>query len=369
MPAPTIIAMPFLITDSEQCALAVGVNAVGGIGPDAVALSALADLPRVAIITISADRPATIQRLTPRIVVKLAGATLGATPRELQDGAEIEIGGLRLHYHMASPAESNAGPRASELATEVLPAMSAPARPAQLVELSTGRTIAITARELTVGRGEDCTIVLSGKGLSRRHAMLRAAGAAWAISDESTNGTFVNGDRVVGERTLAAGDIIAFGEEQFRFELVAAGARPRISAATAVLPGVKHDAPVLAELEIIEGGDARRTHRITRRVCAIGRGTQNDVSIAHESVSSSHASLMLKGDTWYVTDLRSANGTYVDGYRIAGERALPAGCTLRMGKVEMQFRPRTASGTSSNGTRLVGAGLLRRLVNALSPRD
>ena len=227
----------------------------------------------------------------------------------------------------------------------------------------------MTARELTVGRGEDCDVVLSGKGLSRRHAIIRTAGATWSITDESTNGTFVNGERVTGTRPLAAGDIIAVGEEQFRFEFVeAAGARPPISAATAVLPGVKHDAPVLAELEIIDGAAGARVHRITRRVCAIGRGSQNDVSIVHDSVSSSHASLMLKGDTWYLTDLRSANGTYVDGYRVAGERALPAGCTLRMGKVEMRFRPRTAQAPAAGGTRMLGGGLLRRLVNALSPQ-
>ena len=360
--------MPVLLTDSEQCVLGVGTHAVGGIGTDAVALEALADLPRVAVITISADGSSSIQRLTPRIVVKLGGVTLGATPRELPDGSQIEIGTLRLRYSVATPANAASKPKPSALATEVLPAMSAPGRLARLVELATGRSIPVTARELTVGRGEDCDVVLSGRGLSRRHALIRTAGATWAVADESINGTFVNGERVAGARPLAAGDIIAFGEEQFRFEFVEpAGARPPIPAATAVLRGVKHDAPVLAELEVIDGPAGGSVHRITRRVCAIGRGSQNDVSIVHDSVSSSHASLMLKGDTWYLTDLRSANGTYVDGYRVAGERALPAGCTLRMGKVEMRFQPRTTQRASANGTRVLGGGILRRLVNALSP--
>lgn len=362
--------MPVLITDAEQHQLTVGANALGGIGDDAVGIPALADLPRVAIIRISADRPATIQRLSPRIVVKLGGETLGAVARELQDGAVIEVGGLRLRYGASIPAEtSTAKPKASELATEVLPAMSAPGRPARLVGLTSGQTAPISARELTVGRGEDCGLVLTGKGLSRRHAVIRAAGATYTVTDESTNGTFVNGERVVGTRPLSPGDIVAFGDEQFRFEFTEpAGGRPGIAAATAVLPGVKHDAPVLAELEISAGPEAGRVHRIARRVCAIGRGTQNDVTIAHESVSSSHASLMLKGDTWYLTDLHSANGTYVDGYRIAGERALPSGCTLRMGKVELQFRPRTAQTPSTNGTRVLGGGMLRRIMDALSPQ-
>ena len=267
---PHTMPMPILVSDGEQCELRPGANAIGGICPDAVAVSALVDLPRVAVITVpSGGGPAMIQRLTPKIVVKLAGATLGATPRELHDGAEIEVGGLRLRYSATGTVDALARPKASEPAVERLPAI----------------------------------------------------------------------------------------------------ARPRVSAATAVLPGVKHDAPVLAELEITDGPGAGRTHRITRRVCAIGRGTQNDVPVMHDSVSSSHASLMLKGDTWYLTDLHSSNGTYVDGYRIAGERALPAGCTLRMGKVEMRFRPRTAHAGPGNGTTVLGGGILRRLVNALSPRD
>jgi S1-C subfamily serine protease len=48
--------------------------------------------------------------------------------------------------------------------------------------------------------------------VSTRHAELRAVDGAWTIHDqESTNGTFVNGERVRGERRLHAGDTIGFG--------------------------------------------------------------------------------------------------------------------------------------------------------------
>ncbi len=366
--------MPILITDRERCVLQIGTNVLGGIGPDAVDVAALHELPRVAVITISRDGPATIQRLSPRVVVKLGDETLGAVARELRDGSEIAVGGFRLRYSTAEPeviASSKVKPKASELATEVLPAVSPPGRPARLIELTTGKIIAVAARELTVGRSEECDVVLTGKGLSRRHALIRADGTSYAVTDESTNGTFVNGERVVGSRLLKPGDILAFGEEQYRFEFAEpVGTGRRVPDATAVVQGVEPPTPALAELEIIEGTQAGTIHRITRRVSAIGRGKQNDVHIAHESVSTSHASLMLKGDAWYVTDLRSANGTYVDGYRVAGERALPAGCRVRMGKIEMTFRPHVGAGGAggeANGTRVVGDGILRRLAEVLSP--
>jgi pSer/pThr/pTyr-binding forkhead associated (FHA) protein len=95
-------------------------------------------------------------------------------------------------------------------------------------------------------------------------------------------------------------------------------------------------------------------------VCAIGRGEQNDVRLLEDSVSKFHATLLLKGDAWYVVDLRSANGTFVDGSRIAGERLLPAGATLTLGSVEMTFRPGPRAGDAARSTVHLG-GLLRRL--------
>lgn len=360
--------MPVLIADRQRYELQPGANVLGGIGPDAIDITDLTSLPRVGIITVTRNASTTIQRLSPKVIVKLNGETLGAPSRELIEGSEIEIGGFRMRYSEAVIDEHQAVhgrgvvPKASELATEVLPSISAPGRPVRLIALATGRAVKIAARELIVGRSEECDVVLAGKGLSRRHAVVRAEGGGYAVTDQSTNGTFVNGERVVGSRTLQPGDIIAFGEEQYRFEFVEdAAATARDAGATVVEPDMRR--PALAELEI---AGARRIHRIERPVCAVGRGKHNDVHIGHESVSASHASLLLKGDVWYLTDLRSANGTYVDGYRIAGERPLSSGCTVRMGKVEMIFRPARGGATVGNGTQPVG-GLLRRLARVLSP--
>jgi pSer/pThr/pTyr-binding forkhead associated (FHA) protein len=73
-------------------------------------------------------------------------------------------------------------------------------------------------------------------------------------------------------------------------------------------------------------------------VCSIGRGPENDVRIRDDSISSSHATLLRKGTAWFVVDLRSANGTLVDGLRISGERELTSGSRLKLGRVELMFR-------------------------------
>ncbi|HEX6465179.1 MAG TPA: FHA domain-containing protein, partial [Vicinamibacterales bacterium] len=96
----------------------------------------------------------------------------------------------------------------------------------------------------------------------------------------------------------------------------------------------------LASLEITRG-PLRGTHySIERPVCAVGSSRANDLRLNDSSVAPHHATLLLKGDTWYVTDLRSRHGTFVNGYRVATERALAPGCTLSCGHVTLVFRAR-----------------------------
>jgi len=130
--------------------------------------------------------------------------------------------------------------------------------------------------------------------------------------------------------------------------------------AAAGTPASGPPAQPFALLEVMKGANARKVFRVERAACAIGRSERNDVRLDDGSVSALHATLMLKQGTWYVVDLQSANGTYVDGYRVAGERALPDGATLRIGDVAMRFRRLTDGTAKSNATQPPG-GILRRL--------
>ncbi|MEO7713540.1 MAG: FHA domain-containing protein [Gemmatimonadaceae bacterium] len=117
--------------------------------------------------------------------------------------------------------------------------------------------------------------------------------------------------------------------------------------------------PPLAMLEVTRGKLAGERWRIDRAVSTLGRGVENDVRVADHSVSTSHATLLLKGDEWFLVDLRSSNGTYVDGHRISGERALVRGSSLRLGAVEMTFTPTVNRKPSASRTQHV-AGFAER---------
>jgi len=68
----------------------------------------------------------------------------------------------------------------------------------------------------------------------------------------------------------------------------------------------------------------------------IGRGPDNTITVPVPSVSRNHAKVTLKGDTWVVEDLKSANGIVIDDKRV-DKLALRANDTFKLGEVEFSF--------------------------------
>lgn len=70
----------------------------------------------------------------------------------------------------------------------------------------------------TIGRADDCDIVISNPYVSSKHAMIRKKGRKYIIQDlNSTNGTFVNGKPIKNIIRIKNNDIIRFGNEEYRF--------------------------------------------------------------------------------------------------------------------------------------------------------
>ncbi len=68
--------------------------------------------------------------------------------------------------------------------------------------------------EITIGRDPGCDVVMAVPLVSSEHARLFFDGEEWTVSDLfSTNGTFVNGERVTASRTIQQGDRIQFGQD------------------------------------------------------------------------------------------------------------------------------------------------------------
>jgi pSer/pThr/pTyr-binding forkhead associated (FHA) protein len=73
----------------------------------------------------------------------------------------------------------------------------------------------------TIGRAEDCDLRLTCPLVSRHHCQLLFDGIRLTIRDnDSKNGTFVNGQRVVDQQELHSGDIVAAGRRRLAVEIV-----------------------------------------------------------------------------------------------------------------------------------------------------
>lgn len=75
--------------------------------------------------------------------------------------------------------------------------------------------------------------------VSTKHAELRSANGTWTVHDlGSTNGTFVNGERVADAHRLSDGDVVSFGANGPRVEVRGVGVVAGAAPATALRPSV-----------------------------------------------------------------------------------------------------------------------------------
>lgn len=91
---------------------------------------------------------------------------------------------------------------------------------------------------------------------------------------------------------------------------------------------------------------------IDRDMVIVGRDPSADVVVADGSVSRKHARIERRGDEWHVVDQASANGTFIDGQRVA-EGSLKAGQEVRFGG--MSFRIELMGGDDGGATIVQGS--------------
>ena len=87
-------------------------------------------------------------------------------------------------------------------------------------------------------------------------------------------------------------------------------------------------------LEILSG--AKKLKQKITLPCVIGRGTHADFKAEDGSVSKQHAKILQQGDDVVVLDLKSANGTYVNGKRVEA-RVINSGDVISCASVQMRF--------------------------------
>ncbi len=131
-----------------------------------------------------------------------------------------------------------------------------------------------------------------------------------------------------------------------------------------------------ARLVTLAGPAAGEVFELAEDELTIGRDSGNPVPIADPSLSRRHCAIARRQDTWFVRDLGSFNGTFVNGVRIT-EQALQDGDHLNVGDSHLVFRngdspggsatPAAHSQPSTSRLRIADAAYLRGAVAASAP--
>src|SRR4051812_19528389 len=96
-------------------------------------------------------------------------------------------------------------------------------------------------------------------------------------------------------------------------------------------------------------------------VTHLGRADENDIVLSGDLVSRKHARLTLRGDSLFVEDLGSRNGSKVNGEPFEGRRQLGARDRLQVGENTLVIRqPSTVEGAATETIDLGAGGAVKR---------
>jgi Protein of unknown function (DUF3662)/FHA domain len=149
---------------------------------------------------------------------------------------------------------------------------------------------------------------------------------------------FQTADNLVVGRFRLSGRVEAAEQEADYAAGGAAAAQP-VGPATAMLPGQPRRPKVRApaSLVLLQGGQPIRVFPLNAPELRIGRAEQSDIALADPGVSRNHARVMREGDDFIVEDLRSTNGTEVNGQPVR-RRRLAHGDVVKLANSTLQFR-------------------------------
>lgn len=238
--------MPVIKVNGQQFALQPGPNRLGGGTTADVNIGDETDV--IAIVDLASDGRATIRKHHDGASIRVNGMALGG-PTPLLHGDKVEISGKEIFFAEDTKGGSTQFVSASDVAA-IAAKRSGPARATastggRLVSLVDGKEYAIPDGGVTIGRDASADIVVAQTSVSRRHAEVIASTNGYIVNDLSTNGIFVNGEKVNASQPLSRADVIRVGTEEFRFyaDVAAVGAKPAAPTAAPPAPPAPAAAP------------------------------------------------------------------------------------------------------------------------------
>ncbi|MEL7435735.1 MAG: FHA domain-containing protein, partial [Chloroflexota bacterium] len=184
---------------------------------------------------------------------------------------------------------------------------------------------------MSIGRGQKNTIIIQDNEVSRNHCRLVRVLDDYEIHDlNSTNGTFVNGQRVDEGGWLLSGRCIVEIGDSITLEYtptdVALGTSPPLEPPQALIERVFY---LVIEQQSL---DQPEIYVLDRPILNIGRDVDNEITLREPEVSRHHMRLVLTDDGYTLEDLNTVNGTELNGMPLQRQSTLSNDDVITVGK-------------------------------------
>lgn len=95
---------------------------------------------------------------------------------------------------------------------------------------------------------------------------------------------------------------------------------------------------MVCRILVLGEGETRREYLVSSAERYLGRDEGNDIVLDDEEVSARHARVIFTEGLFWVEDLQTTNGTFVNGERILGPMRLQNEDLIKIGRTILQFR-------------------------------
>lgn len=123
----------------------------------------------------------------------------------------------------------------------------------------------------------------------------------------------------------------------------------------------------MANLSILNGQRSGETYELVNSQVQLGRDSFCDVVIPTRSVSRQHARILRESDGFYIEDLNSLNGTYINGRRITRRTRLADRDQIRLFDVLLEFHAGQVPTDAAANARRQAAGIGEETLTAPRP--
>lgn len=195
-------------------------------------------------------------------------------------------------------------------------------------------------QEILIGRFPHCQVIFPAGFdiVSRKHARIIREGNRFKLIDSSTNGTFVNGNRIT-EHYLKSGDVISFAVEgpKVSFLTQVNTDQPKTNKRVSSAPDIKKKVEIgvtaeipLSELQapfVMQYGPTLHSFKLP---ITMGKAPDCDFTLDHPQIMDHHVQFFFSKEKYWVKDMTGRKLVSIDGRAIDTQAMLDPDSILKL---------------------------------------